>query len=127
MSIQSPTPIAFGDFGQNAQPVNAANPLPVAPSVSQALPWGSGAVQDMLGYSEVNIQVSGLVAGDAITVITSQDNVTFAAEAGVRRSDLSLVTSITADGTYSFGGRALFKWSKTGGGAAPTVVIRGSN
>jgi len=32
MSIQSPTPIAFGDFGQAAQPVTPANRLPVADS-----------------------------------------------------------------------------------------------
>lgn len=32
MSIQSPTPIAFGDLGQQAQPVTPANRLPVADS-----------------------------------------------------------------------------------------------
>lgn len=30
MTIQSPTPVAFGEIGENAKPVSSANPMPVA-------------------------------------------------------------------------------------------------
>lgn len=96
------------------------NPIPAATPA----PWVTGSTpQDARSFNAVTIQVEGLSGGDTIAVTGSLSGNGYTALTGIG-ADFSTVTTISADGIYSFDGGQYLKWAKTGSASTPTLTIR---
>jgi hypothetical protein len=90
-----------------------------APSASVT----AGSVVDTSSFGSVNLQVQGLSGGDTLTVSRSVDGTNYVTQSGIAQ-DYTVVSSIVADGIYSYPGGDSIKYTKTGSASSPTVTLR---
>jgi hypothetical protein len=99
-----------------------ADTLDAAAASQLTTPWDGTAI-DAGTFDEIQIGVSGLSGGDSIAVkgsVTGTNPVTLT---GVKMADNTTLTSITANGLYSFPACGKVEYAKTGSASTPTVNL----
>lgn len=81
---------------------------------------------DLTLFKYVKVQVIGLAAGDTLRVAMSPDNSDWFQQS-MKASDWSRADVIVSDGIYELYGGAHLRWTKTGTGAVPMVLVRASS
>lgn len=82
-----------------------------------------GTPKGAAAFATVQVSVSALSGGDTIAIYGSGDNTNFTVLSGTNLATAGAVTSIAANGIYSFPATGYVKYIRTGAVSTPVVNI----